>query len=272
MKNKQKPLLSRGAIGTIFAIVALVTLSGYDITPVVSQTRDLSGTQGSDKNTIKPSLVLAWSLPSVSISSVYAKDTGVKQGLKEVISDSLVLKKNNPKPVVKKIGSAPLPLVSVAEVSFKPIPDQSTEGPVIPELTDNEKAAKIRTYFSKYNLPLANNAEKFVEVSHYCDIDWTLLPAIGMRESTGGKFTQLNNPFGWASARIGFKDFDEAIEVVGGHLCGLYDSTDQYYKDKTTAQKLWYYNASVHPRYTGEVVAIMNKIKSIPITTPLAME
>jgi hypothetical protein len=157
-------------------------------------------------------------------------------------------------------------------MAFKPIVDPAASAPLIPELSDEDKVAKIRAYFGKYNLPLAQNAEKFVEVSHYCDIDWALLPAIGMRESTGGKFTQLNNPFGWASARIGFKDFDEAIEVVGGHLCGLYDSTDQYYKDKTTAQKLWYYNGSVNRRYTGEVIAIMNKIKTTPLETSLAMK
>jgi hypothetical protein len=93
-----------------------------------------------------------------------------------------------------------------------------------------------------------------------CDIDWRLLPAIGVRESSGGKFQYNNNPFGWGSAKIRFKDFSQAIDVVSDNLCGLNDATAKYYKDKTTYQRLWYYNGTVIPSYPQEVIDIMEMI------------
>lgn len=257
MKNKQKNLLSKRAIGSIFAIVLVVTLSGYGLEPIPTETLETA------KTSSRSGLMIDRSLPALSVSSAYAKTTDQKiksrDAVKATISAAL------PKTAVKKVKTPISTLVS------KPV-EKRVEAPLMPELTNEEKAAKIRAYFSKYNLPLKDYGEKFVEISHYCDIDWALLPAIGMQESTGGKFMRNNNPFGWGSARIPFKDFNEAIEVVGGHLCGKYESTDQYYKDKTTAQKLWYYNGSVNRRYPGEVMAIMNKIKSMPIDTSLALK
>lgn len=126
-------------------------------------------------------------------------------------------------------------------------------------LSTDDRSARLDKYFKKYNMPLSGYGQKFVEVADNCGIDWRLLPAISVQESTGGKYMRLNNPFGWASARIGFKDFNEAIEVVGGHLCGLNERTARYYKDKTSYEKLWSYNGTVNHSYPGRVLAIMNK-------------
>jgi hypothetical protein len=119
------------------------------------------------------------------------------------------------------------------------------------------RAERIDEYFSKRDMPLAGYGAKFVEVAKKCDIDWRLLPAIGVRESSGGKHLMNNNPFGWGSAKIKFDDFNDAIENVSDHLCGLRETTAKYYKDKTMMQKLWYYNGSVIPSYPKEVVEIM---------------
>jgi hypothetical protein len=123
----------------------------------------------------------------------------------------------------------------------------------------DDRPDRLDKYFEKYKMPLAGYGEKFVEVADSCGIDWRLLPAISVQESTGGKYMRLNNPFGWASARIGFTDFDEAIEVVGTHLCGLNERTASYYKNKTTYQKLWSYNGTVNSSYPSRVMAIMEK-------------
>ncbi|MFA6105156.1 MAG: hypothetical protein WC725_00960 [Patescibacteria group bacterium] len=128
------------------------------------------------------------------------------------------------------------------------------------EEVDVEKQDKINrldSFFAKRDMPLAGYGAKFVEIAEKCDIDWRLLPAIGVRESSGGKHLRNNNPFGWGSANIKFNDFNDAIENVSDHLCGLRESTAKYYKDKTQAQKLWYYNGSVLPSYPKEVVEIM---------------
>jgi hypothetical protein len=131
---------------------------------------------------------------------------------------------------------------------------------VDPGLTVDDRAERIDAYFSKRNMPLAGYGEQFVKMADKCDIDWRLLPAIGVRESSGGKFQYNNNPFGWGSAKIRFKDFSQAIDVVSDNLCGLNDATAKYYKDKTTYQRLWYYNGTVIPSYPQEVIDIMEMI------------
>jgi hypothetical protein len=259
MKNKQKTLLSRRAISSIFAIVAVVTLSGYGLEPVSTKAVDMRFSIENDP----------WTVPSKSLISTASNSKEASgESKKKAANSAPAPTKKNIRKTVTSANAFPLETLATSD----PVVNNQA-GPLVPEFTDEEKAAKIRSYFGKYNLPLADNAEKFVEVSHYCDIDWALLPAIAMQESTGGKFAvRSNNPFGWASAQIKFNNFDEAIEVVGGHLCGLYDSTDQYYKDKTTLQKLWHYNGSVNARYPGEVVAIMSAIKATPLVTPIAMK
>ena len=122
----------------------------------------------------------------------------------------------------------------------------------------DDKIKRINAYFEKRNMPLAGYGEDFLLAAEKCDMDWRLLPAIGVRESSGGKNEFNNNPFGWGSAKIKFKNFSDAIYNVGEHLCGLRESTERYYKDKTVYQKLWYYNGTVIASYPKEVIEIMD--------------
>lgn len=121
------------------------------------------------------------------------------------------------------------------------------------------KAAKIDAYYAKYGLPLAGHGMQMVLVAEEHGLDWKLLPAIAMRESTGGKFACKNNPFGFGSCTIGYKSFDEAIDAVGGHIGGANPRTAKYYAGKDINGILKAYN-SVIPTYTKEIFGIMNKI------------
>ncbi|MEK7624772.1 MAG: hypothetical protein AAB467_00300 [Patescibacteria group bacterium] len=123
-----------------------------------------------------------------------------------------------------------------------------------------DRAERIDNYFQKRGMPLAGNGEIFVRVAEKCNIDWRLLPAIGVRESSGGLHMQYNNPFGWGSAKIKFYNFEDAIETVSDNLCGFNPGTARYYKDQTTMKRLWYYNGTVMPSYPEEVVDIMDAI------------
>lgn len=123
-----------------------------------------------------------------------------------------------------------------------------------------DHAAKIDAYYGKYDLPLEGYGMKMVLAAEENDLDWRLLPAIAMRESTGGKFACYNNPFGWGSCKIKFKSFDEAIATVAANLGGSNPNTDEYYKDKPTEQKLHHYNGTVVKTYVADVVRIMSKI------------
>lgn len=108
-------------------------------------------------------------------------------------------------------------------------------------------------------MPLAGYGAKFVKATDKCGMDWRLLPAIAVRESSGGKQSCGNNPFGWASCRDDFISINEAMEIVGSNLCGFNPRTEDYYKNKTTYERLWSYNGTVNPNYPDEVLKIMSQ-------------
>lgn len=107
-------------------------------------------------------------------------------------------------------------------------------------------------------MPLAGYGARFVDAADKCDMDWRLLPAIAVRESSGGKQACGNNPFGWASCRADFESVEEAIEIVGENLCGFKPRTESYYKNKTTYERLWSYNGTTNQNYPNEVIKIMD--------------
>lgn len=127
----------------------------------------------------------------------------------------------------------------------------------------NEKAEAIDAYFTKYDVPLKGYGMKFVTEAEENDIDWRLLPAIAMRESTGGKHACKkvpNSVFGYGSCKLSFGSIDESIEIVARSLGGNNPKTAHYYDDKTTLQILRKYN-SIIPNYPNQVVKIMKMIK-----------
>ena len=88
---------------------------------------------------------------------------------------------------------------------------------------DKLKAQKIELFFrvNRNNAPLADYAEKFVEVANKYDLDYRLLPAIATVESSGGKSNfRSYNAWGWGSK--GFSSFEEGIEIVGKGLKNNY--------------------------------------------------
>lgn len=124
-----------------------------------------------------------------------------------------------------------------------------------------EHGDKIDAYYAKRGMPLEGYGAKMVAEAEKNNLDWRLLPAIAIKESTGGKFACKNNPFGWGSCKIKFDSYDEAIETVARNLGGNNPNTAQYYKDKTTEEKLHHYNNSVVPTYTAEIMKFMELIE-----------
>ena len=126
------------------------------------------------------------------------------------------------------------------------------------------EADAIDAYFAEHDMPLLGMGMKMATVADENSIDWRLLPAIAVRESSGGKNAcdkAKNNPFGWGSCKIGFKSLDEAIETIALNLGGNNPNTAHHYNNKTIRQILRAYNPpSVVPRYAEQVMAIMNAI------------
>jgi len=131
----------------------------------------------------------------------------------------------------------------------------------------NEKHAKeIDDFFKSKDAPLYGYGQKFVEEAIKNDIDWRLLPAIAMRESTGGKNackSVPNSVFGYGSCKFGFKSIDESIEKVSASLGGNNIKTARFYKDKNTEQILKKYNPDhIVKGYSKQVIKIMEMINS----------
>ena len=128
------------------------------------------------------------------------------------------------------------------------------------------KAAKIDAYYAKYDLPLAGHGMTMVLAAEKNGLHWSLLPAIAMRESTGGKFIcrESFNAYGWGSCKIHFDSFEEGTNTVAAHLGGNMERTARYYANKTLEQKLKAYN-SVIPPYTAEIKSIMSKIENTQV-------
>ncbi len=128
------------------------------------------------------------------------------------------------------------------------------------------QADAIDTYFKEHNMPLEGVGMKMAEEAKENGLDYRLLPAISARETTGGRSLcknpkAQNNPFGWGSCKIGFKSFDEAIEVVAKHLGGNMESTAHHYDNKSTDEILKAYNPpSVVKNYAKQVKSIMEDI------------
>ncbi len=83
----------------------------------------------------------------------------------------------------------------------------------------------LARFLAKYNSPLKDNVDTFIEVADKYGLDYRLLPAISCMESTCGKHLIVNshNAWGWGiygNQTIYFKNFDEGIETVGK---GIYE-------------------------------------------------
>lgn len=127
----------------------------------------------------------------------------------------------------------------------------------------DNRAEIIDNYYKERNMPLEGYGKKMVEISDKYGLDWRLLPAISIRETSGGLHTcknpkAKNNSFGWGSCKIGFNSIEESIETIGYKFTHL-----NVYKGKTTKQILYHYNGTVVPTYPTEVLAIMDKIKTL---------
>lgn len=140
------------------------------------------------------------------------------------------------------------------------------EDEVIVESFD-DRPEKIRKFFDRHNLPLAEHAELFVQSADKYDLDWRLVAAIGFIESTGGKFackTVGHNAFGWGSCTIGFDSYAESIDHITMNLAGEYPKTAKYYADKDIRGILWSYNPdTIRKGYGDMVIKEMKTIDSM---------
>lgn len=85
------------------------------------------------------------------------------------------------------------------------------------------RAKIIENFFQSYKAPLSAYGNLFIQTADKYKLDWRLLPAIAMQESSGGKKVIDNsyNPFGYGiygKLVTRFASWEEAIERVGRAL------------------------------------------------------
>ena len=155
-----------------------------------------------------------------------------------------------------------IPSISVtSHISLETSPVTKEEVSV--DTIREDRARAIDTYFKERSMPLHGTGMTFVLVAEKYGLDWRLLPAIAIRESSGGKNACSYNVFGWGSCKLhNFHSYEEAVEALGRNLGGANKNTARYYAGKSTYDKLYYYNGTVVPTYPDEVLAIMKKIET----------
>jgi hypothetical protein len=122
-----------------------------------------------------------------------------------------------------------------------------------PSQPADERRLKLQAFFESYRCPAPYHVEDYLREADRNAIDYRLLPAISVRESTCGRHGRLNNHWGWDSARSGFSSVKAGIRYLARTL-----ALGPRYKDKTIDGKLKIYNPNL--RYVAEVMQLMEEI------------
>ena len=130
---------------------------------------------------------------------------------------------------------------AVASDSNLPVPDNDPRG------------VKLEAFFKAYGCPAPLHINEYLRAADSHALDYRLLPAISLVESTCGAFERLNNRWGWDSARKGFASFRAGLEYIARQL-----AQGPYYRGKTLEEKVHMYNPK--PEYAVQVKKLMRKI------------
>jgi len=122
-----------------------------------------------------------------------------------------------------------------------------------PNLND-DRTAKLESFFRNYHCPAPFLAAEYVAAADANSIDYRLLPAVSVRESTCGRHARLNNRWGWNSAKSGFTSLAHGIHYIAREL-----ASGRYYRGKTLEAKLRMYNPN--PKYPAEIRKLMLEIE-----------
>lgn len=155
---------------------------------------------------------------------------------------------------------------SYKKVKDPPPPPEKVEGIVQTQedLTDELHLSQLENFFARYKCsdPDYDIAGNYLEYAHHYGIDWRLLPAISVKESTCGKHELYNNWWGFGSY-TGLKHFKNIYYGMDYIMSKFYD---QPYVGKSETQLLQAYGP--HPggkpstTYYKEVLKLIKEIGS----------
>jgi hypothetical protein len=118
---------------------------------------------------------------------------------------------------------------------------------------EDQRQAKLETFFQSFGCPAPHHVTEYLGAADTYAIDYRLLPAISILESTCGMYQRENNRWGWASASKGFASFRAGLEYIAHQL-----AEGRYYKNKTLEEKVHMYNP--RPQYARQLESLMLRI------------
>jgi hypothetical protein len=125
------------------------------------------------------------------------------------------------------------------------------------------RIVRLEEYLRAYHSPVAHLAPVFIDIADQKGLDWRLLPALAIVESSAGKSMRHNNLFGWASGNKKFTSAEQSIQIVGDAL-----GTARWYKSKTFVAAMRTYNPASRA-YPEKVRRAMLQIDNAPVGSML---
>ena len=116
------------------------------------------------------------------------------------------------------------------------------------------RGARLEAFFKAYDCPSPLHVDEYLKAADSHDVDYRLLPAISLVESTCGAFERRNNRWGWDSVQSGFPSVPAGIEYITEQL-----AENPHYKGKSIREKLFTYNP--YPPYVRQVERLMHQIE-----------
>lgn len=126
----------------------------------------------------------------------------------------------------------------------------------------DSKTEIVKQFFAKYNSPLEPYAPDIVAAAERYDMDWRLLPAIAMQESTLCRtiIADSNNCWGFGihgTKVTKFNNYPEAIETITKTLATKYRDNGLV----TAHEIAKMYNPANTNNWSENVTSFMNKLK-----------
>lgn len=127
------------------------------------------------------------------------------------------------------------------------------KGIPLSELTERKKKIQeVEEFYARWNAPMGAHATYIVDVAAEFGIDYRLIPAISIVESSGGRYCfRPYNAFGWG--KMGFASFEDAIYTVSKGLAEGY-GTDNPHAIAPT------YNPVTPVSWANKVAGLMSQI------------
>jgi hypothetical protein len=133
-------------------------------------------------------------------------------------------------------------------------PDEIVKSATAPPAHD-PRIDRLERFFEIYHCPTPYYTDEYLRAADDYALDYRLLPAVSIRETSCGRQEWKNNRWGYNPGRQRFPSIEVGIDFVARQL-----ATSPLYKSKPLHEILITYNP-VHPQYPEEVKWIMRQIE-----------